>query len=258
MTIYKPTEYRQLRHEVDLAEIEVKSVPVSMPVERSAAETKYKLLKRDLEAMEADLEQVPPPLKWNKDGGPSAELAAIEARLEIIGDGKLTETYTGHRIELKRRAEIIKERMPYASMTDDDLTARIEDAAIAVETHGEEFAQAPSESARKAKAERLQKEAMEQRIMLERELAHRNTRLWAADQVNTYAENEAQRRAEEIHRRRTKAELDQLTQTNAPQWEIDKLKEESGGPPPPALVEEFTEGIKKDFVDAHPVLTDPV
>src|SRR3954464_3916110 len=115
-------ELRELREKVRLAEAEWTALPSWTQAYQAKGEVLLSL-KKQLTAAEAateDIAKTPPKLEYVR-GDVQSELAAIDKRLALLGDGDLTDTYIAHRATLRARKEEINLRLPYADMSDDDL-----------------------------------------------------------------------------------------------------------------------------------------
>jgi len=188
-----------------------------------------------------------------------SELAAIDKRLQIIGDGPLeNEVYVAHRQQIQARKDEIITRLPYASVADEELVSRLEDQAIEVEQLQSNLRSLPpikgdwTDSKEAIQTQRLVSEAVERKVLLEQEQGYRFTKLQAVRGVESLAEREAKEVATTAWRKSLNATMAEMEANGAPKWEIQKVREESGQEAPAEMVETFAKDIKADWIERHP------
>ena len=192
-------ELRALREQILQTEATIKTVPKWTQAYQAQGELFLALSKQLREQTEADDDptKTPPPLVYDR-ANPPGELAAIDRRLDIIGDGDVIPVYVEHRQQLRARKEHIEERLPYLGVSSDDLTTQIEDAEIHLETLVAEQKTLPAlngtitDSPKAKKVKRLRDQAAEQLVQLRTEAQYRTDREYGAQQVALHAQTQAQ------------------------------------------------------------------
>jgi len=247
-------ELRALREQILETEAAIKTLPKWTQAYQAKGEL-FLALKRQLreqEEADSDLTQTPSPLEFVR-GNPESELAAIDKRLGILGEGPLNEVYIAHRQELRARKEHINERLPYLNVSAEDLTAQIEDVEIQLETLAAEQKGLPAlngtitDSPKAKKVRRLRDEAAEQLARLRQEAQFRTDREFGAQQVAIHAQTQAKDLAARAWKESHDRQIQEMTDAGAAKWEVQKLKEESVSAPPPELVAEFAQTIEADI-----------
>jgi hypothetical protein len=187
-----------------------------------------------------------------------SELAAIDKRLAILGDGDLSDVYIAHRHDLRTRREHSNERLPYRGISDEQLASQVEDTAIEVEQLTTQLSKLPrikgdwTDSKEALKLKRTLDETVERKVRAEQEARYRLEKHHNQVGVETMAQRQAEELAAKAWRSSLDTQMAEMAENGAPKWEIQKVREESGGAPPAELVEQFAADIKQEFIDQHP------
>lgn len=255
-------EVKALKEKIRELEAEFQMLPSWTDRNQSAGEIllHYKAQLREHEEAEADITVTPPPLEYRR-GDVEDELRAIDKRLQLLGDGELTEPYVAHRQLLQARKDLIGQRLPFHGVSDDDLAQQLEDAEVEVERLTTRQTQLPRlrpndplNSNEALQVARLHSEASENIARLRTEQRLRLEHKQAQIGVEAMAKRQAEELAARTWRNSIKAQQDQMVANGEPRWKLQQLTEESGGAPPEELVEQFAADIKADFIAEHPSL----